>query len=61
MSKIGLIIGRELKSKIFNRTFIVMTILAPLLIVGFLAFIIMMAKADKTEQKVLVYDESGLF
>lgn len=61
MSKIGLIIGRELKTKIFNKTFIVMTILAPLLITGFLAFVIMMSKAEKTDQNVLVYDQSGLF
>jgi ABC-2 type transport system permease protein len=61
MSKIGLIIGRELKSKIFNKTFIVMTVLAPLLITGFLAFIIYMSKAEKTEQNVLVYDQSQLF
>lgn len=61
MSKIGLIIGRELKSKIFNKTFIVMTILAPLLITGFLAFTIKMSQSEKTEQNVMVLDESRLF
>ncbi len=61
MSKIGLIIGRELKSKLFNKTFIIMTILAPLLITGFIAFIVKMSTTEKTEQKVLVLDETQLF
>ncbi|HQQ94949.1 MAG TPA: ABC transporter permease [Bacteroidia bacterium] len=61
MNKIILIIGREIKSKLYNRTFIIMTILAPLLITGFMAFLIRMSQSDKTEQRVLVLDESGLF
>lgn len=61
MSKIALIIGREIKSKLSNKTFIVMTLLAPLLITGFLAFLIKMSQSEKTEQNVLVLDESGLF
>jgi ABC-2 type transport system permease protein len=61
MKKIGLIIGREIKSKLYNKTFIIMTLLAPLLITGFLAFLIKMSQSEKTEQNVLVIDESGLF
>jgi len=61
MSKLGLIIGRELKSKLYNKTFIIMTILAPLLITGFIGFIVKMSSSEKTEQKVLVIDESQLF
>ncbi len=61
MSKISLIIGRELKSRLTNKTFIIMTLLAPLLITGFLAFIIKMSQSEKTEQNVLVLDESQLF
>lgn len=61
MDKILLIIGREIKSKLGNRSFIVMTLLAPLLITGFLAFIIKMSQSEKTDQQVLVLDESGLF
>lgn len=61
MSKIGLIIARELKSKLYNKTFIIMTILAPLLITGFIAFIVKMSESEKTEQKVMVIDESQLF
>lgn len=61
MNKISLIIGREIKSKLSNKTFIVMTLLAPLLITGFLAFLIKMSQSEKTEQNVLVLDESKLF
>lgn len=61
MNKIFLIIGREIKSKLSNKTFIIMTLLAPLLITGFLAFLIKMSQSEKTEQKVLVIDESKLF
>lgn len=61
MNKIGLIIAREIKSKLSNKTFIIMTLLAPLLITGFLAFIIKMSQTEKTEQNVLVIDDSNLF
>jgi ABC-2 type transport system permease protein len=61
MSKIGLIIGREIKAKLSNKTFIVMTVLAPILITGFIYLIIKMSESEKTEQKVLVVDESQLF
>jgi ABC-2 type transport system permease protein len=61
MGKIGLIIGREIKSKLTNKTFIIMTLLAPLLITGFMAFIVKMSQSEKTDQRVLVIDESQLF
>ncbi|MCC6372776.1 MAG: ABC transporter permease [Bacteroidia bacterium] len=61
MSKIGLIIGREIKSKLSNKTFIIMTLLAPLLVTGFLYFVIQMSQSEKTEQKVLVVDETTAF
>lgn len=61
MRKIRLIISREIKSKLTNKTFIIMTILAPLLITGFLAFMIKMSQSEKTEQNVLVIDDSKLF
>ena len=61
MNKIGLIIARELKSKLYNKTFIIMTILAPLLVTGFIAFLVKMSESEKTEQKVMVIDESQLF
>jgi ABC-2 type transport system permease protein len=61
MKKIALIMAREVKAKLLNKTFIIMTLLAPLLITGFLAFIIKMSQSEKTEQKVLVIDESKMF
>lgn len=61
MGKIKLIILREIKSKLSNKAFIIMTFLGPLLITGFLAFIIKMSQSDKTEQQVLVVDDSKLF
>ncbi len=61
MNKLILIIKREIKSKITNKTFIIMTLLAPLLITGFLGVIIKMTQAEKTEQKVLVIDETHFF
>src|ERR1043166_4963027 len=61
MGKIRLIIFREIKSKLTNKAFIVMTFLGPLIITGFMAFIIKMSQSDKTEQNVLVVDDSKLF
>ena len=61
MKKIKLIIGREIKSKLRNKTFLIMTVLAPLLIIGFLAFIIQLSQSDNTNQQVMVIDDSKLF
>jgi ABC-2 type transport system permease protein len=61
MGKIFLIIGREIKAKLSNKTFIIMTLLAPLLITGFFAFVIRMSQSEKTDQHVMVVDESELF
>ena len=54
MRKIRLIIGREIKSKLTNKTFIIMTILAPLLITGFLAFMIKMTQSELDELTYLL-------
>jgi ABC-2 type transport system permease protein len=61
MGKIGLIMGREIRARLTNKTFIIMTLLAPVLITGFLAFIVKLSQSEKTEQRVLVIDESKLF
>ncbi|MFL5752081.1 MAG: ABC transporter permease [Bacteroidia bacterium] len=58
MGKIGLIIWREYSTRIRNKTFIVMSILGPVLIAGFFTLIVWLPNADKTEQKVMVVDES---
>src|SRR5687768_2934353 len=61
MNKIWLIIKREYFTRVRNRTFIIMTILAPLLIVGFYGVVIF-ALADQQEKKhtVCVVDQTGL-
>lgn len=61
MSKLGLIIKREILVKLKNKTFLIMTLLTPILIVGGMGLMIYLAKSDKTEQKVLVLDQTYLF
>ncbi|MFI5205082.1 MAG: ABC transporter permease, partial [Flavobacteriales bacterium] len=61
MSKIGLIIGREYITRVRKKSFIVMTILGPLLVGGFVGAAIWLGTKDDTMNKVLVSDEGGLF
>jgi ABC-2 type transport system permease protein len=60
MSKIGLIIKREYGSRVRKKSFIIMTLLGPLLIVGFyaLAGLIGLQEGDKME--VVILDESNV-
>lgn len=61
-SKLGLIIKREYLAKVRNRSFIVMTILSPLLIVGMIVLIAYLAKINDDEVRVVtVLNESGYF
>ncbi|MCG8576302.1 MAG: ABC transporter permease [Flavobacteriales bacterium] len=60
MSKIGLVIGREYMSRVRKKTFILLTILIPILVVG-LMFLAMWLGIEKTKHvKVLVADPNGL-
>lgn len=52
-SKLGLIIKREYLAKVRNRSFIVMTILSPLLIVGMIILIAFLAKVNDNETRVV--------
>jgi ABC-2 type transport system permease protein len=61
MGKIGLIIQREIISKLRNKTFIIMTFLAPVLVAGFFSVIIWLSMSDKAEQNILVIDETAFF
>ncbi len=61
MGKIGLIIWREYSTKIRNKTFLIMSILGPLLISGLSTLVVWLPTVDKTEQKIMVIDDSGLF
>jgi len=61
-SKLGLIIKREYLAKVRNRSFIVMTILSPLLIVGMIVLIAYLAKVnDEDVRLVTVLNESDFF
>lgn len=61
MRNIFLITKREYLTQVKKKSFIILTILAPLLIVGFGIFIGLLFKANKTELQIQVIDKSGLF
>ncbi|HWY10872.1 MAG TPA: ABC transporter permease [Bacteroidia bacterium] len=61
MGKIGLIIKREIMAKLRSKAFVVMTFLGPLLFAGFIMIMFYATKADKTEQNILVVDETQFF
>jgi ABC-2 type transport system permease protein len=58
MGKIGIIIWREYSTRIRNKTFIIMSILGPLLVAGFITLMVWLPNSDKTEQKIMVVDET---
>ncbi len=61
-SKLGLIIKREYLAKVRNRSFIVMTILSPLLMVGMIVLIAYLAKINDDETRVVsVLNKSAFF
>ncbi|MFD2517993.1 ABC transporter permease [Salinimicrobium flavum] len=62
MRNLRLIIKREYLARVKNKTFIVMTFLSPLFLVGMILLIAYLASLNKDEQRlVAVNDESGLF
>ncbi len=62
MDKLKLIIFREYLAKVRNKSFIIMTILSPLLIVGMIALVVFLTKANSNEKRVVVVlDESSFF
>jgi ABC-2 type transport system permease protein len=63
MSKISVIIKREYLTRVRKKSFIIMTILAPLLMAGFIILIpLMMVSGDKDYKKIAVIEEgSNLF
>lgn len=56
MSKIGLIIAREYITRVRKRSFMVMTILGPILIAGFLSLTVYLGMQDDTNFEVLIVD-----
>ncbi|MFP4092301.1 MAG: ABC transporter permease [Cyclobacteriaceae bacterium] len=62
MSKVGLIIKREYLTRVRKKSFIIMTILGPLLFAAIAVVPVWLASMESTEQKIIsVVDESGLF
>ena len=62
MSRFKLIIEREFIAKVRNKSFIVMTFLSPLLMIGMGALVFfLMKKNDEKVKKIVFVDESGLF
>ena len=62
MNKILLIIQREYLTRVRKRSFLLTTILVPLVIIGFYAAIIAVAVSDTSDQETIaVIDEANLF
>ncbi|WP_214671861.1 hypothetical protein, partial [Escherichia coli] len=61
MKNIFLITKREFLTQVKKKSFIILTILAPLLMIGFGAFIAFMLKANETQHTINVLDKSGIF
>ena len=62
MKKLLLIIEREFLSKVKNRTFIIMTFLSPILMVGMIALVAFLTKSSIEKNTSVAYvDASGLF
>lgn len=60
MSKVGLIIKREYLSRVRKKTFILTTILTPLLFIGMIAAVVAITVNNATKEKVAVIDEQGI-
>lgn len=60
MNKILLIIKREYLSRVRKRSFIIMTLLAPLLMGGLIMAPLFMDTSDDEQKEIWIFDESGL-
>ena len=62
MGALGLIIRREYKARVSNRSFIIMTFLSPLIVVGMIMLITYLTQLNQAgKQTIVVVDESGMF
>lgn len=61
MNKLLLIIQREYFSRVKKKSFIIMTLLGPILMAGVMIVPLWLAIKDKTEHHIEVIDQSGLF
>ena len=61
MSQVGIIIGREFNERVRKKSFIITTLLMPLLMVGLMfAPMLIMKYSGGDEKHIAVIDESGL-
>ncbi len=60
MSNVRLVIGREYKTRVKKKSFIIMTFLAPLLFAGIFLLIFWLASSNETKE-IEILDKSGLF
>jgi len=60
MGKIGLIIKREFLTRVKKKSFIILTILGPLLIAGFFSTAVYLGTKDEGHVKVLILDHSNV-
>ena len=58
MNKISLIIRREYLTRVRKKSFLLMSILGPLLIAGLMVLVIWMGMAENETQKLLVVDDT---
>jgi hypothetical protein len=61
MNKIGLIIWREFLTRVRKPSFLIMTLLGPLLIGGGVTAVMYLGLQEASDHLVLVIDKSGLF
>ena len=62
MSKLSLIIRREYLAKVRNKSFVIMTFLSPILMVGMIVLIAYLTQVNDSEKRVVaVLNESQFF
>lgn len=62
MSVLSLIIKREYKARVRNRSFLIMTFLSPLIVVGMILLITYLTQLNSDTKRVIaIVDDSGLF
>ncbi|MBQ2877411.1 MAG: ABC transporter permease, partial [Bacteroidaceae bacterium] len=60
-NKIGIIIQREFKERVQKKSFIITTLLTPLLMVGLMVAPMLIMTYSESEQKnIIVVDDSGI-
>jgi ABC-2 type transport system permease protein len=60
MSKVGLIIKREYLSRVRKKTFILTTILTPLLFIGMIAAVVFITEQNTSNEKLAVIDTQNI-